>query len=233
MSNSELVDIVVPADKGNYTIGRQGCNIEAITIHHMAAVASAEACGQIFASKGRGGSSHYGIGNNGEIAQYVDEENTAWTNSNWESNCKSVTIETSNSEKGGEWRVSDAALSSLIRLVADIAKRNNLGTLVKGENLTWHQMFAATACPGDYLLSKLDYIIEEANKLNEVNEMVDFNSYPGVDNQPSDWSEEAITWAIENGIMYGDEEGLRLRDHCTREQMCVFLHRLYKLVTGE
>jgi len=29
-------------------------------------------------------------------------------------------------------------LNVLIRLVADIAKRNNLGVLVKGKNLTWH-----------------------------------------------------------------------------------------------
>ena len=56
----------------------------------------------------------------------------------------------------------------MIKLVADIAKRNNLGTLVKGENLTWHKMHAETDCPGEYLLSKMDYIIEEANKINNV-----------------------------------------------------------------
>jgi LysM repeat protein len=166
MSKSSLVNVEVPAYSGNYTKGRSGRKIEAITIHHMAGVLSAEQCGKIFQKKGRNGSSHYGIGNDGRIGLYVDESNTAWTNSNWDSNCKSVTIEVSNSSTGGQWKVGDNALNSLIRLVADIGKRNNLGTLVKGKNVTWHRMFTATTCPGDYLLSKMDYIIAEANKIN-------------------------------------------------------------------
>lgn len=166
MSKSGLATISVPAYEGNFTYGRSGRNIEAITIHHMAGKLTAEQCGRIFQQVGRYGSSHYGIGYNGEIASYVDEENTAWTNSNWDSNCKSVTIETSNSEMGGSWPVSDASLNALIKLVADIAKRNGLGTLVPGQNLTWHSMFADTTCPGDYLRSKMQYIADEANKLN-------------------------------------------------------------------
>lgn len=165
--NSDLVNVVVPAYEGNFTYGRSGYGINAITIHHMAGILSAEQCGQIFQQVGRYGSSHYGIGNDGRIGQYVNEENTAWTNSNWESNCQSVTIETSNCEIGGNWAVSNEALNSLIKLVADIAKRNNLGHLVKGVNVTWHSMFTATTCPGNYLLSKMDYIIDEANKINE------------------------------------------------------------------
>ena len=166
MSKSGLATISVPAYEGNFTYGRSGRNIEAVTIHHMAGKLTAEQCGRIFQQVGRYGSSHYGIGYNGEIASYVDEENTAWTNSNWDSNCKSVTIETSNSEIGGSWPVSDASLNALIKLVADIAKRNGLGTLVPGQNLTWHSMFADTTCPGDYLRSKMQYIADEANKLN-------------------------------------------------------------------
>ena len=167
MSKSNLVQVNVPAYEGNYTKGRSGRKIEAITIHHMAGVLSAEQCGRIFQQIGRAGSSHYGIGNDGKIASYVDENDTAWTNNNWDSNCKSVTIETSNSKIGGNWDVSDNALNSLIKLIADIAKRNNLGTLEKGKNITWHSMFIATECPGNFLLSKIDYIINEVNKINE------------------------------------------------------------------
>lgn len=166
MSKSSLATEFYPAYAGNYTQGRSGRKIEAITIHHTAGKITARQCGAIFQTVGRNGSSHYGIGYDGEIACYVEEENTAWTNSNWDSNCKSVTIETANNVNGGNWSVSDKSLNSLIRLVADIAKRNNLGTLVKGKNLTWHSLFANTNCPGEYLLSKLDYIIAEANKIN-------------------------------------------------------------------
>lgn len=202
---SPLATEYYPAYGGNYTEGRSGRTIEAVTIHHMAGKLTAKQCGAIFQQEGRYGSSHYGIGYNGEIACYVEEQNTAWTNSNWDSNCKSVTIETSNDENGGEWHVSDASLNSLIKLVADIAKRNNLGTLVKGVNLTWHSMFADTSCPGTYLMSKLDYIIEEANKINgkepeplkyKVGDWVEIN---GV--YVSSTSTEKLTPAITSGTI--------------------------------
>ena len=52
------------------------------------------------------------------------------------------------------------------------------------------------------------------------------------DNEPAEWSAEAVAWAIENGILYGDEHGnLMLHQPCTREQMIVFLHRVYRLIT--
>lgn len=165
MSNSKLATLKVPAYSGNYTKGRSK-KIAKITIHHMAAVLSAKECGKIFQKKGRNGSSHYGIGKDGEIALYVDEANTAWTDSNWDSNCKSVTIENSNSKSGGDWPVGEKTLNSLIKLCADIAKRNNLGKLKAGKNLTWHSMYAATTCPGNYLRSKMDYITERANLVN-------------------------------------------------------------------
>lgn len=165
MAHSNLVDMIVPADGGNYTVGRN-TSIRDITIHHMAGVLSAAQCGGIFARAGRGGSAHYGIGNGGEVGCYVEEENTAWTNSNWPSNCRSVTIEVSNSATGGDWPVSDAAFDKLVKLVADIAKRNGLGRLKAGDNLTWHSMFSATTCPGDYLRSRMDKIAELANDIN-------------------------------------------------------------------
>lgn len=164
MSKSNLTQIVVPAYEGNFTYGRSGRNIEAITIHHMAGVLTAEQCGRIFQQVGRYGSSHYGVGYDGSIATYVDEEDTAWTNNNWDSNCKSITIEVSDNDNS--WYVNDTTLNALIKLVADIAKRRELGTLVPGKNLTWHSMFADTTCPGDYLRSKMQYIADEVNKIN-------------------------------------------------------------------
>lgn len=165
MRGSSLKIAEYPAHKNNYTVGRQGSSIKEITIHHMAGRLTARVCASIFQNPNRRASSHYGIGYDGEIAQYVDEDNTSWCNSNWESNKRAITIETANSKNGEPWEISDASISSLIKLVADIAKRNNIGTLIKGKNLTWHSMYANTNCPGAYLFSKFDYIIAEANKL--------------------------------------------------------------------
>ena len=166
MSNSRLVNKTMLTPR-NYDKGRSGYKIKKITIHHCAGVMSIEQLGRLMKNGSRQVSSHYGIGNDGRIGQYVDEKNTAWTDGNWVSNCTSVTIETSNCKTGGKWPVSDKALNSLIKLVADIGKRNSFGTLVKGKNITWHRMYASTTCPGDYLLSKMDYIVKEANKLNK------------------------------------------------------------------
>lgn len=47
-----------------------------------------------------------------------------------------------------------------------------------------------------------------------------------MDNIPAAWAEDAVSWAVENGILYGDENGnYRLHENCTREMMLVFLHR--------
>lgn len=166
MSNSSLAEKFIKAT--HFSKGRNGRKIETITIHHMAGVLTCEQCGRIFQGN-RQASAHYGVGSDGRIAQYVDEADTAWSNSNWDSNCKSITIETSNSSVGGNWPISDKVINSLIRLVADVSKRNNI-TLVKGKTVVWHQMYTATTCPGEYLLSKMDYIIEEANKINSIQE---------------------------------------------------------------
>lgn len=55
-------------------------------------------------------------------------------------------------------------LNSLINLVADILKRNNLGKAELGKTITYHSMYTATTCPGNYLKSKMNYIV---NKVNE------------------------------------------------------------------
>ena len=68
MSKSSLTQIIVPADVGNYTKGRDGRKIEQICLHHMAGRLTAEQCGRIFQAKGRYGSSHYGVGYDGSIA---------------------------------------------------------------------------------------------------------------------------------------------------------------------
>ena len=165
MSNSSLITATYKAHSNNYSTGRSGRKIEKVTIHHMAGVLTAKQCGSIFQDGNRQASSNYGIGKNGEIALFVDEKNTSYADANWDSNCKSVTIECSNNKTGGDWTISDTVLNSLIKLVADIFKRNNLGKAVKGKNVTWHSMYAATACPGNYLRSKMDYICDEVNKI--------------------------------------------------------------------
>ena len=50
------------------------------------------------------------LGKDGEVGLYVDEENTAYTNGDSDSNSIAVTIETSNSEVSSEYPVSDEVI---------------------------------------------------------------------------------------------------------------------------
>lgn len=166
MTGSSLVTKRMQAYAGNYTKGRSRYGkITEITVHHCAGIMSIDDLGRLWQRVGREGSSHYGVSGT-QIGQYVSEDDIAWTNSHWASNCRAVTIETSNNGGAPNWPVADDTLQTLIKLVADIAKRNGLHPLVLGKTLTWHSMYAATACPGPYLKGKLQYIVDEANKLN-------------------------------------------------------------------
>ena len=83
MIKSPLATIIVPADPSNYTKGRS-TPITDITIHHMAGRCTAQRCGEFWQDPARNASSTYGIGYNGEIGCYLDENDTPWTNSNFE-----------------------------------------------------------------------------------------------------------------------------------------------------
>lgn len=51
---------------------------------------------------------------------------------------------------------------------------------------------------------------------------------------PSDWSQEARTWAEGNSLIAGDGSGnMQYKSACTREQMVVFLKRLYEKLAGK
>ena len=50
------------------------------------------------------------------------------------------------------------------------------------------------------------------------------------DSIPDDWAADAVAWATENQILFGDEHGdYQLHKECTRQEMLVFMHRLYQL----
>ena len=165
MSNSYLVDYVKISPNKNTP---RKYPITKITIHHMAGNLTVEQCGNVFAPVKRQASSNYGIGTDGRVGMYVEEKDRAWTSSNADNDNRAVTIEVANDQIGGNWHVSDKALSKLIDLCTDICKRNGIESLNytgdKSGNLTMHKWFANTACPGPYLSSKFPYIAQEVNK---------------------------------------------------------------------
>ena len=169
MADSKLVDYEYYGHE--HWNSRQGNKVDKIVIHHTASILSVEQLGQIF--KSRNSSATYGIGSDGRIGQYVSEKYRPWTTSSWTIDKRAITIEVSNCETGGEWKVSDKVLEVLIELVADICRRNGIKkcsyTGTKNGVLQMHKWYANTACPGPYLGSKFNYISDEVNKLLKAN----------------------------------------------------------------
>lgn len=175
MGYSSLVDYIKISP--NKTSPRNH-KIDTITIHCMAGNLTIETCANVFAPTSRQASSNYGVGTDGRIGCYVDENDRSWCSSNKANDMRAITIEVAN-DGGADtgWHVSGVAMDSLIKLVADICKRNNIKKLVwsdnkddrinhkNGCNMTVHRDFKNKACPGDYLMSKMHYIASEVNKL--------------------------------------------------------------------
>lgn len=145
----------------------RNAKINAIVIHHMAGNLTVERCGEVFAPTSRQASSNYGVGTDGRIGCYVEEENRAWTSGNREIDNRAITIEVANCGGAPDWKVSDQALESTIALCYDICRRYGFKLTYTGDksgSLHMHKWYQATGCPGPYLESKFPYIAEEVNK---------------------------------------------------------------------
>ena len=166
---SNLCNGVYIADSSNYTQGRNGYSICKFTPHMMAGILSGKQCAvNIFQNPNRNASANYCIGNEGDLVCNVEEENRAWTSSSRSNDYQAITVEVSNCEVGGEWKVSDAAWSTLVNLAIDVCRRYNFRLYYDGTpngSLTTHNMFANTDCPGPYLLSKMNELASTVNTI--------------------------------------------------------------------
>ncbi len=88
-----------------------------------------------------------------------------------------ITIEVSNDAAGianKTWSISDKAMESLIKLCADICKRNGIARLLwtgdknlvkhpDQQNMTAHRWFANTLYPGNYPYNRFGNIADRVN----------------------------------------------------------------------
>ena len=172
MSNSSLVDYTKISP--NKTVNRNH-KIDTITIHCVVGQASVETLGAIFAPTSRQASSNYGIGYDGKIGMYVEEKDRSWCTSSPSNDHRAVTIEVA-SDSTEPYAVNNKAYASLLNLVTDICKRNDIKKLVwstkktdrvnhkNGCNMTVHRDYANKSCPGTYLYNKHGEIATEVNK---------------------------------------------------------------------
>jgi Negative regulator of beta-lactamase expression len=168
MTFSPLINRTVPHH--NKYNSRQGNPVIRVFQHHHAAVdlSGVNALVDPNAQK----SANYIILSNGDILGQVPEEFRAWTTSGFENDKNAITFEVQNigtavngnDNDPASWKVSDAAYTSIIRLLADIAKRYGWGAVSAG-NYRGHREVAQTACPGGYLWGRMDRTRASANAL--------------------------------------------------------------------
>jgi TusA-related sulfurtransferase len=172
MSNSSLVSYTRISP--NKTSPRKN-KIDTITIHCVVGQLSVETIGNVFASASRQASSNYGIGPDGRIGMYVEEKDRSWCSSNAANDHRAITIEVA-SDTTHPYKVTAAAYEALIKLCADICKRNDIKELkwkgdksligqIDKQNMTVHRWFANKSCPGDYLYNLHGDIANRVNKL--------------------------------------------------------------------
>lgn len=193
MSNSSLVSYTKISP--NKTSPRNK-KIDTITIHCVVGQLSVETLGNVFAPSSAQASSNYGIGADGRVGMYVEEKDRSWCSSNGANDHRAVTIECA-SDTTHPYAINDKVYKALIKLCADICKRNGKNKMVWIDDkskalaynpkanemrMTVHRWFAAKACPGDYIYSRLGRIADE------VNEMLGTASTPVVSNPVSDYT---------------------------------------------
>ena len=205
MSFSKLATVFVASPNRNKPRANK---VIYFTPHCMVGQMTAKRCGELFAKSSYQASSNYGIGTNGEIAGYVDEEDRSWcTSSAWNDN-RAITVECASDTKH-PYAMNDKVWNSLIDLAVDICQRygktkmlwfNDKKTTLNYKPkdnemvITVHRWFAAKACPGDWLYKRLGKFADHVN--DRLKTGLAGESAPKVDEKPN--TDPIITDLVDN-----------------------------------
>lgn len=184
MSNSSLVTYTrLSSHKST-----RKSTIDSVIVHCIVGQWTAKEGCDYFATTDRKCSANYVVGKDGSIGLSVEESYRAWCSGGTDKNGnpirvngisgadfdhRAIAIEVA-SDTQHPYAVTDAAYTALIKLLADICKRNNIKALLwKGDkkyvgkidqqNMGAHRWFANKACPGDYLYNRFGDIAAKVN----------------------------------------------------------------------
>lgn len=176
MSFSTLVTIYIPSPNRDKNRTHK---VIYFTPHCMVGQLSAKKCGELFRRESYAASSNYGIGTDGEIAGYVDEEDRSWCSSSaWNDN-RAITVECASDVKH-PYAMNQKVWNSLVNLAFDVCQRygktkmlwfNDKQTTMNYKPkdnemvITVHRWYAAKACPGDWLYSRLGKLADQVNAM--------------------------------------------------------------------
>ncbi len=149
---------------------RNGQPINGVVIHH---VAGTNGLGYVANANTRNSHPTYHIANSGAVTGIVHPDRRPYSTGGTP-DPNAVTFEVDNSSAGGDWPVSPAALEALIDVIVYHASQSpragkgfakNKPSVRQSEFfIAWHSQYKATACPGPFIMSQLDYIVDQCNK---------------------------------------------------------------------
>lgn len=182
----------------NHYPTRNGYTVTHITLHIM--VGRLAGTDSVFQRPG-GASAHYGIGANGQVHQYVGENQGAWSDANYVSNNSTISIE----HEGGMIGVpcTQTCMDTSASLIADIARRYGWSSVwhdgLKG-NIWLHREIPGTdhfGCPDrapnplnvQYVIDKANQLLQGGNDMTTAQEVWDYpiaqDATPGLNNLPA------------------------------------------------
>lgn len=232
MSNSPLVTYT---KYSQFNSGKRRHVIDRITPHCVVGQCAIESLGALFSKPGYNASSNYGIDKDGRVGLFVDEDSISWCSGGnllteaIPNDHRAVTIECA-SDITAPWAFKPIVYERLVELCIDICKRNGKTKLLWIPDrdmalhytqasdemlLTVHRWFANKACPGDWMMERMDDLAQSVNSVIEPKP------------QPAEpWYAEAMAWAKEAGLI---NDG-RPKDNLTRAEMATILQRFDKRI---
>lgn len=179
------------AHPNNFTVGRpNGGRNGQETFHHV--VGSADSAVIVFNNPSRGGSAHFIVTDKPNVIyQCVDINNTAWTDSNWASNLRAITV-----EHHGDWRngYNNATVrENAAKLCAWLRDQGLVNHAIRHRQVATN----GTICPADLPVEAI------WNRATEI-----INYYRDLDNTPQ-WMKDR---KAANTVVYSHKDGLFLRN---------------------
>ena len=174
---SPLTDLVMLS---SYIYGRRTHAIDRISPHCYVGQVTIERIGKGFQSRpvGKEASCNYGIGLDGKVVLVVDERDASCCTSSKSNDERAIAIECASDNKD-PYAFNTAVYNKLVDLCVDICKRYGKNTLlwIADKNaalsytprsnemlLTVHRWFAAKACPGAWMFSRMDELASTVTK---------------------------------------------------------------------
>lgn len=179
------------AHPNNFTVGRpNGGRNGQETFHHV--VGSADSAVLVFNNPSRGASSHFVVTDKPNVIyQCVDMNNTAWTDGNWASNLRAVTV-----EHHGDWRggYNNATVrENAAKLAAWLRDQGIVNHAIRHRQVST----TGTVCPADFPVEAV---------WNRASEIIQY--YKDLDNTPQ-WLKDRKPLNI---TVYSHKDGLFLRN---------------------